>query len=74
MTMPIRIEKNVPMPVSARDGRNMYPWSDMLPGDSFFVETGKPENFIRNVYPKNRDGKRFVAKKMAGGVRVWRVV
>lgn len=67
-TSPIKIEKGVPIP----DRRGKYPWADMDVGDSFFVATDKVENFRRNVYGKNRNGKKFTARAEGNGVRVWR--
>lgn len=67
-TSPIKIEKGVPVP----PGRDKYPWADMDVGDSFFVATDKVENFKRNVYAKNRNGKMFTARAEGNGVRVWR--
>lgn len=68
-TSPIKIEKGIPI---SSDRRSKYPWADMDVGDSFFVATDKVENFRRNVYAKNRNGKLFVARAEGNGVRVWR--
>ena len=64
------IEHGIEMPV---DGRVKYPFDALAVGDSFFVETNKPHNFIRNIYPKNKGGKEFRGRRVDGGVRVWRV-
>lgn len=71
-----KIEKGVPVPLGRhnRGGACKYPWNEMEPGDSFFV----PGRALRNfniVAPANRRyaPKRFVARTVKGGVRVWRI-
>lgn len=67
------IDKDIPIPgYGVRGPQAKYPWAALGVGDSFYVQTEKPQNFIRNVYAKNRDRKHFVARKVDGGVRVWR--
>lgn len=69
--MTITIEKNIPIPANTRKTQK-YPWGEMAVGDSFYAATDKPENFRRNLYQQNKNGKRFVGKPEANGFRVWR--
>jgi hypothetical protein len=72
-----KIEKNIPIPKADRGpgpGRNeKYPWSEMVPGDSFFV----PETKVSRIYgaawkASKRHNVKFVVRKVGDGVRVWR--
>lgn len=71
----MKIEKNVPMP-QHRDVV-VYPYKDMEVGDSFVVK-GDGRYLLATVCNRNgkygkKLGMRFTAKKVEGGVRVWRV-
>lgn len=73
----MHIEKNVPIPVSARRQKNTYLFDEMDVGDSvFYADEPKghqsaPAAYAR-VYSQRHDQK-FIARAENGGVRVWRV-
>lgn len=71
----MQLEDNVPMPVK-RD-RVEWPYGKMGVGDSFLV-AGDGKNLLVSVCARNKRegdklGMRLTAKKVEGGVRVWRV-
>lgn len=73
--MSFEIEKNhvIPASVAGIGRREKYPWSQMEVSDSFFV----PDGEIRKIagaacHAGRRSNKRFVARAVDGGVRVWR--
>lgn len=66
----IRIERGVPYP--AVSGRSfLYPFSQMLVGDSFAVPAGKYASV--RVLSAKVAGMRFSVRKTKGGYRCWRV-
>jgi hypothetical protein len=72
----IDIEKNVVMPELPKRGA-VYPYEQMEVGDSFFIRDDR-KNVIINVCNRNRkaalkNNAAYTAKKVDGGVRVWRV-
>jgi len=73
----MKVEKDIPMPATTiRDGYK-YPLNEMDIGDSIF-EPGprnSNESKIRLSAKKYgaKTGKRFSARKVEGGVRIWRV-
>lgn len=75
--MMVEIEKGVPVPAVNRVAKIRYPYGEMEVNDSFLVEnTGK--NRIVHVCAMNRKmslklGKKFTARKMDDGIRVWRI-
>ena len=67
----IVIEKNVEIP--AERLRVHYPYKEMEVGDSFFVVDTKLARVCNNNYRMQKIlGKKFVARSIDGGVRVWR--
>lgn len=70
----IKVEKGIDMPIETE--RVIYPYDRMEVGDSFLVnDEGK--NAMVKVCARNKRvgeklGMKFVAKKVDGGVRVWR--
>lgn len=73
--MTFEIEKGhvVPASLSGLGRRERYPWSKMEVGDSFFVEDGEVRKIAGAAcHAGRRAGKRFVARSVEGGVRVWR--
>lgn len=73
----MKIEKDIPMPDTAVKGSYKYPLNEMEVGDSIF-EPGprnSNESKVRLSAKKYGDktGKRFSARKVEGGVRIWRV-
>lgn len=71
MSNVINTEQGVPVPAART--RNVYPYKTMNVGDSFFVRDGKLQ-IVCNANWKNgkRLNKKFVARREADGVRVWR--
>ena len=74
-----KIEKNVPM-VTVQSNINRhrarkYPFEFMDVNDSFFVRNGSMGTLSASVGRYNRDmnPKKFSARTVSGGVRVWRV-
>lgn len=66
----IKIDKNVPIPPAGQGRPRKYPFDEMDVGDSFF--SGSIASVESSAYSRN-DGKKFVLRKVRGGVRVWRV-
>lgn len=68
-----QIEKDVPMPVS----RSRYPFPQMKVGDSFFVpETHVPARLMSaaiSYAKRNTLAWKFAARRIDGGVRIWRI-
>ena len=72
-----KIEKGIPIPPRSNI---KYPWGEMEVGDSFFVECeysrkkhqsigGSKAQFIRHHKSKCK----FTARRVDGGIRVWRI-
>jgi hypothetical protein len=71
----IKIDKNVAIPIIERGGVAKYPWNKMEIGDSFFIEGAKTTTSITSAaspYGK-RHNKKFTARAVDGGVRIWRI-
>jgi hypothetical protein len=69
----IQIDKDVPMPKEVR--YNKYPWLEMAVGDSFFIPDGT-KNYpsrVAGYATKRHAPKRFTARRVEGGTRVWRI-
>ena len=72
----IKVETGIAMPEEKRVTKLVYPYEGMNVGDSFFVE-GEGKNLLAMVCNRNGSagkklGKKFTARKVEGGVRVWR--
>ena len=70
------VEKNVDMPVM-RVTASKYPYDEMEVGDSFMV-TSERISMINTMCGVNKKkgvelGMKFIAKRVEGGVRVWRI-
>lgn len=72
------VEKNLPIPESQTCGDYKYPVQDMEVGDSIFEPGPKnsSESKVRLSAKKygTKTGKKFSARKVEGGVRVWRIL
>ena len=70
MTM-IKIEKNVPLPEDGRRKKTIYPFKTMDVGDSFVtnVKHGHQSAATASFRYKPR---RFTAREVEGGWRIWR--
>lgn len=73
------IEKGVPIPPpfkkrNTHTHRPKYPWSDMVPGDSFFVPDIPSASMSCTVATRERrnPGEKYTVRARAGGVRVWK--
>jgi len=72
----VMVEKNVDMPVM-RVTASKYPYDEMEVGDSFMV-TSERVSMINTMCGVNKKkgeelGMKFIAKRVEGGVRVWRI-
>jgi hypothetical protein len=74
----IAVDKSVVMPKGngGRKVKRSYPYEDMEVGDSFLVNGGS-KSLMSQMCTKNkregeRLGKKFVARSVDNGVRVWR--
>lgn len=70
----INVDKNIDMPVEKV--KVVWPYGEMEVGDSFLVG-GDGKNLVVVVCARNKRvgeklGRKFVAKRVEGGVRVWR--
>ena len=70
----LEIEKGISFK-SPGQGIKKYPWDEMDVGDSFFIpEAGKSHNFNSQCLTASKTyGKVFKARRVEGGMRVWRV-
>ena len=69
--MDIEVQKDVPVP-QARV-RNRYPRHTMEVGDSFFVRDGNLQVVCNGNWRMGKKlGRKFIARREADGVRVWR--
>ncbi len=77
--MEIKIEKNIPIPVT----EIKYPFDKMDVGDSFFIaETDKKERLkiqcaVRSYFAmyrkKTKTTMKIISKSLENGVRIWRI-
>ena len=72
MTDTISVDKKIP--VIPRAGSSIYPYSEMDVNDSFFVANGVMQTLANLNWRKGKVmGKKFIARKVEGGVRIWRI-
>lgn len=73
----IEIQSGIPVPEINRNPKernSKYPWHSMNVGDSFFVADLTSKGFAGTVYSAGkRSGKKFIARAVDGGVRIWRI-
>ena len=66
----VGLSKDVPLPPP----RRRYPYGEMEVGESFLVGGGVLQVVCNaNYRAGKRLGRKFIARKEAGGVRVWRI-
>lgn len=67
----IQVDKQIPIPPKQRP---KYPWATMEIGDSFFVD-GPGATMFQSGASSNakRYGIKVATRRVAGGVRVWRI-
>lgn len=75
----IAIDDDVAIPATVRSGgKAKYPWTELQPGNSFFIPGAKVETFYTLCSTASKKhGCKFIARKWDGeggvkGVRVWR--
>lgn len=71
------VENGIAMPDVVRGSRVKWPYEVLEVGESFLVP-GEGKNLVVGVCARNKKfserlGRRFTAKRVEGGVRVWRV-
>lgn len=71
------IEAGVPLPKQRRR-YSAYPFAELAIGDSFIVpqdpDGSPPVRVFTQVYAwSRRDGRQFMARRVDGGIRVWRI-
>lgn len=71
--MQVKIEKGIPIPPPVRlKGEEMYPWADMVPGDSFIYK-GTEHAANTNCTSKGKKyHMKFSYRKIDGKIRIWR--
>jgi hypothetical protein len=68
----LELTRNVPPPKPIR--RGVYPYKEMVVGDSFFVPGANRQVVCNNNWRMGKKlGMKFIARVDAGGVRVWRI-
>ncbi|MCX2697865.1 hypothetical protein [Ochrobactrum chromiisoli] len=73
------IDKGIPIPIDGRfkdaEQRIRYPFSEMLPGDSFLVSGGRKKSVkvAMSQYARGNGWKFTSRVQIDGTVRVWRV-
>lgn len=71
--MSYEIEKGVPVPEQTGRGRSLkYPFPDMEIGDSILTETRSAFHAASNWASRQKNGWKFISKKVEGGFRIWR--
>lgn len=75
--MEVVVENGIAMPEVVRGARVRWPYEVLEVGESFVVP-GEGKNLVVGVCARNKKwgdklGRRFTAKRVEGGVRVWRV-
>lgn len=64
----IKIEKDIPIPKNRR--KQKYPWHDMEVGDSFLIQRN---TLSMGAVNDRYSPKKFIARKVENGVRIWRI-
>jgi hypothetical protein len=67
----IQVERGIP---EIKRGNEKYPFESMHPGDSFFVQERFEQSLRVCASVRSKNGKRFVVRRVPGGVRCWRTV
>ena len=71
-TVMVTLEKNIEIPEKQKIAK--YPYEALELGDSFYVQDGELGRLCNANYREwRKSGKKFTARKVDGGVRVWRV-
>lgn len=68
----VKLEKNIAIPEKQKIAK--YPYDVLELGDSFYVQDGDLGRLCNANYREwRKSGKKFTARKVEGGVRVWRI-
>ena len=70
----VKIDKDIPMPQDKLGRKPKYPWMDMDVGDSFLLP-GKSIHHAASLMVRwqERGGRRYSARTVPEGVRIWRI-
>jgi hypothetical protein len=70
----LKIENSIPIPPMAGT-KQIYPFKDMEVGDSVFIPEANHDSKIVSAAKMHfwRTGKKWTAKIVDGGIRIWRV-
>ena len=72
-----QIDRNVPMVHITKPKREIYPFSQLKIGDSFFVPAKDrgaiPRARVAASYWAKENNRKLVSRSVEGGVRIWRV-
>ena len=75
--MAVTIERGIAIPEVKRVAKVDYPYDRMEVGDSFLVDSDRKTILVmmckRNAVAGKALDRKFIAKRVDGGVRVWRV-
>lgn len=71
----IEIEKGITMPERQNKRKVIYPFDNMNVGDSFFVGNASHAKMTAAIQYRQRKApsRKYAARMVDGGVRVWRV-
>ena len=70
----MKIDKDIPFPPSLAGAKSSYPWKELEVGDSFFTANGNTKTLSVGCSVHGaRMGRKFRARKVDGGTRVWRI-
>lgn len=68
------IEKGIPVPKNRKGVKRGYPFESLGVGDSFLVTDRKITTMSSACQQKSKGmGKKYIARTVPGGVRVWRI-
>ena len=68
----VTLEKNIEIPEKQKIAK--YPYEALELGDSFYLEGGDLSKLCNANYREwRRTGKKFTARKVENGVRLWRI-
>lgn len=70
----VKIDKNIPLPSFSRGRKRIYPFKEMKVGDSFLGNPGRQSLYASAIQATFLyKPKKFVARKVKEGFRIWRI-
>lgn len=80
----MKIEQNIPLPGRSTDNANAakYPFAKLTPGDSFLIPMPADPKKARAkrgsisglmLYHARKRGAKYASRRLADGLRVWRI-